>query len=52
MEQRIKFNGVKILLTTGRSQHEIQNFVDEEFDLILSVYPGDIRVLEVRDGLL
>lgn len=45
MEQLIEFNGVKILLTTGQSLHEVQNLFNGEADLILSVYPEDLRVL-------
>lgn len=44
MEQLIDFNGVKVLLTTGQSLHEVQNMLDEA-DVVISVYPGDIRML-------
>jgi len=46
MEQLVEFNGVKILLTTGESLHEVQNFLDEDPDIILSVYPGRLRILK------
>lgn len=47
MEQLIVFNGVKILLTTGQTLSEIQNFLEFKPDIIISVYPGDVRVLEL-----
>ena len=49
MEQLIEFNGVKILLTTGQSEREVQNWWDIA-DVVISVYPDDcaafIRVLK------
>lgn len=44
MEQLIEFNGVKVLLTTGQSLNEVQNMASEA-DVIISVYPGNVRVL-------
>lgn len=45
MEQFISFNGVQILLTTGESLHKVQSIADEA-DVILSVYPGRVRILK------
>lgn len=50
MEQFILFNGVRILLTTGKRLSEVQNFVNQA-DVILSVYPDEVMVLEVADHL-
>lgn len=50
MEQSITFNGVRILLTTGKSISEIQNFIGEA-DVILSVYPDCVQVLEIADHI-
>jgi len=44
VEQLIEFNGVKVLLTTGQSLNEVQNMASEA-DVIISVYPGNVRVL-------
>lgn len=46
MEQLIVFNGVKILLTTGQNLYEIQNFTEENLDVILSVNPEYFKVLK------
>jgi hypothetical protein len=44
MEQYIEFNGVRVVLTTGQTLDEVQSFTDVA-DVIISVYPGDTRVL-------
>jgi hypothetical protein len=44
----ILFNGVKILLTTGQSLSEVQNFLDQA-DVVISVYPGDVRILREQN---
>lgn len=50
MEQLITFNGVRILLTTGKTLSEVQNFIGEA-DVILSVYPDCVQVLELADHI-
>lgn len=50
MEQLILFNGVRILLTTGQTVQEVQNYVDQA-DVILSVYPDKVMVLELAEHL-
>jgi hypothetical protein len=45
MEQLIDFNGVKVLLTTGQTQWEVQNFWDEA-DVVFSVYPHAVQCLK------
>lgn len=37
-DELIHFNGVKVLLTTGREPREVQNYFDEA-DLVISIYP-------------
>lgn len=44
MEQLIEFNGVRVLLTTGETIAEVQNFIDQA-DVIISVYPQHTRVI-------
>jgi hypothetical protein len=44
MEQLIEFNGVRVVLTTGQSMREVQNFVDDG-DVFISVYQGATRIL-------
>ena len=45
-EALLTFNGVKILLTTGQRMSEVQNFLGERPDIVISVYPGDVRILQ------
>lgn len=50
MEQLVVFNGVRVLLTTGRSMREVQSFADQA-DVVLSIYPEKLPlVLFVRLG--
>lgn len=44
MEQLIVFNGVYVLLTTGKTLSEVQNFLDLA-DAVISVYPKQVRVI-------
>jgi hypothetical protein len=52
METWFTFNGVGILLTTGRHLHEIQNWPAWEPDVILSVYEGEVRVLRSKPNMV
>ena len=36
-----------VLLTTGSRLHEVQNYVDRA-DVIISVYPGEVRILRAQ----
>ena len=49
MEQLIEFNGVKILLTTGQTAWEVQNWFDQA-DVVLSVYPDEVRILNTSQS--
>lgn len=51
MEQWITFNDVLILLTTGESLHEVQNWPDREPEVIISVCRGHLRVLKGAEWL-
>lgn len=44
MEQLIEFNGLRVLLTTGQTLSEVQNF-EHVADLIISVYPHAVSIL-------
>lgn len=44
MEKLIIFNGVKVVLTTGQSMSEVQNFLDEG-QVFISVYAGSMKIL-------
>src|SRR5690348_6525744 len=43
--QVVEFNGGKVLLTTGQNVQEVQDFLDEEPDVVLSACSDEIRVL-------
>lgn len=38
METLLVFNGVRVLLTTGETLHEVQNCLYEA-DVVISIYP-------------
>lgn len=44
MEQKILFNGVVVVLTTGSTLDEVQNFFDEA-EVIVSVYADEVKIL-------
>lgn len=47
MDQVMTFNGVTIVFTTGQSMSEVQALKwGQSADIVLSIYPGDIRVLK------
>lgn len=50
MEQLILFNGVKILLTTGQSEAEVQSHWDKA-NVVISVYQDDLRILKSSGSL-
>ncbi len=43
------FNGVRVLLTTGEREHEVQNLYDQA-DVVISVYPPPIGIRWLREG--
>ncbi len=45
MERWLEFNGVKVLLTTGEHESEVQSFFEEAY-VVISVYPDRVKVLK------